>query len=99
MNFDYDLENCQAELERVRDLLTIVIEFMDEELPAKPEFDYETVLFARRAGPFGGVVEATFSKTDAIIQRIDKSINDFYHKGKAENEKPSGKTKERTVEQ
>ena len=55
MEFDFDLENCQVELERVRDLLTIVIEFMDEELPAKPEFDYETVLFARRAGTFGSV--------------------------------------------
>ena len=99
MDFDFDLETCQVELERVRDLLTVVIEFMDEELPAKPEFDYETVLFARRAGTFGSVIEAAFSKTDAIIQSIDKSINDFYHKGKAEKEKPSGKTKERTVEQ
>ncbi|MGN0641247.1 MAG: hypothetical protein ACI4JT_09905 [Oscillospiraceae bacterium] len=42
---------------------------------------------------------AAFSKTDAIIQSIDKSINDFYHKGKAEKEKPSGKAKKRTVEQ
>lgn len=99
MEFDFDLENCQVELERVRDLLTIVIEFMDEELPAKPEFDYETVLFARRAGTFGIVVEAAFSKTDAIIQSIDKSINEFYNKRRAEKEKPLGKTKERTVEQ
>lgn len=97
MDFDFDLENCQVELERVRDLLTIVIEFMDEELPAKPEFDYETVLFARRAGTFGSVIEAAFSKTDAIIQSIEKSINDFCEKRKAE--KSSGKAKERTVEQ
>ena len=27
MKFDFDLETCQVELERVRDLLTIVIEF------------------------------------------------------------------------
>lgn len=88
---DFDLETCQVELERVRDLLTIVIEFIDEELPAKPELDYETVIFARRAGTFGSVIEAAFSKTDAIIQSIDKSIN----KGKAEKEKPNGKAKER----
>ena len=97
MEFDFDLETCQVELERVRDLLTVVIEFFDEELPAKPEFDYETVLFARRAGTFGSVIEAAFCKTDAIIQSIDKSIKDFCNK--RNTEKPSGKAKERTVEQ
>ncbi|MGN0670913.1 MAG: hypothetical protein ACI4JZ_10225, partial [Oscillospiraceae bacterium] len=88
------------------------------QLPQKPDLDYETVLFARRAGTFGSVVIdfgkptrskeislvfrnqfAAFSKTDAIIQSIDKSINDFYNKQRAENEKPLGKTKERTVKQ
>ena len=95
MDFDFDLETCQVELGRVRDLLTVVIEFMGEELPAEPDFDYETVLFARRALTFESVIEAAFCKTDAIIQSIDKSIKDFCNKRNAE--KPSGKVKERAV--
>lgn len=84
MEFDFDLENCQVELERVRDLLTIVVDFMDNELPAKPDRDYETASFAQRAGAFGSVVEVAFYKIDAIIQSMDKSINDFFNKRRAE---------------
>lgn len=84
MNFDFDLENCQVELERVRDLLNIFLEFLDYECPPTPELDYKCASFAKRAGTFASVLEAAHDKTSTIIKSIDKSINDFYHKQRAE---------------
>lgn len=81
MDFNFDLETCQVELERVRDLLTIVIEFMDEECP---QGDYSTIdrteaiVFASRAEQYETLITTAYDKVEAIAKGISAAVNEYY---------------------
>lgn len=82
MDFDFDLETCQVELEQVCDLLGMHLEFAEE----CPQGDYSTIVdrttkaivFASRAERYETLITTAYDKVEAIAKGISAAVNEYY---------------------
>ena len=83
INFNFDLESAQYELECVDNLLSIYQDFYAEECPNRNDKDdWKALSFANRAHMFETAIDTAVDKLQAVIKSMDIAIEQHYNKGK-----------------
>lgn len=85
LDFDFDLENAEIELERAVNLLGVFREFFDNEIPDKNDSDpLGAVVFTTRIREYHSLVETAHDKIGAIRSAMETAIKDYFDKVRKE---------------
>ena len=81
MEFDFDLEMAQVELECINDLLGIFNEFYGEECPAEDTdkmLSVRAVIFCARTHHYASLINAAQDKLIRLREQMNSAIESYY---------------------